>query len=221
MLRLCRSLRLLMGPRSRTAVLLISNDFSWTKSCNTPTLAMRVLPKLSEVRLGQLFKLEMRFTCVLLRLSFNRFLKEASTLRSSMVVLATSSSSSVMLYFNAVRSSIKVELARNTFNLLRLRTGERSSMDVPEMSNQLRSDNSLSGSREMISRIPEMSTRCFCVTSFSLASSSEKSVRELVLSSAKVVLSSRMTSLPSRVFQFCDRPFHQLRNASFSLILVV
>ena len=138
-----------------------------------------------------------------------------------MVVLATSSSSRVMLYFNAARSSINEELARSTFNLLRLRTGERSSMDVPEMSNQLRSDNSLSGSREMISRIPEISTRCFWVTRFSLASNSVKFVSALVLSSANEVLSSRMISLPKRVFQLCDKPSHQLRSASFSLILVV
>ena len=92
-----------------------------------------------------------------------------------MVVLATSSSSSVMLYFNAKRSSIKVELARNTFNLLRLRTGERSSIEVSEMSSQVRSDSSVSGSNEMISRMPERSMRCFWVTSFNLASSSAMS----------------------------------------------
>ena len=43
------------------------------------------------------------------------------------------------------------------------------------MSNQVRSESSLRGSKVMISRMPEMSTRWRWVTSFSLASSSAMS----------------------------------------------
>ena len=54
--------------------------------------------------------------------------------------------------------------------------GEMSSIEVPEMSRLTKSESSFNGSALMISRMPEISTVCFCVTNFSLLCGSRGAV---------------------------------------------